>query len=117
MLPRRHRLTRQADFARVFASARPQHQRFLSLRAASNDLEVSRFGVVCGKRVGGAVVRNRAKRRLRAALQQLTASVPPGWDILVVIQPPAANAAMGDFLDALKDLLRRYKLLEAQAER
>jgi ribonuclease P protein component len=44
---------------------------------------------------------------MRAALRLLLASLPSGWDILVVIRPPGAKATVADFVNALEDLLRR----------
>ena len=116
MLSRQNRLTRQADFDRVFAAGKAVHHELVSLRAAAGD-SVPRVGIICGKRVGGAVVRNRARRRLRAAVRSLLPDIPPAWDILLVIRPPAAHATVGQFVYALKDLLRRRGLLaEAREE-
>ena len=42
----------------------------------------ARVGLVVGRRVGGAVVRNRVKRRLRAALVEV--GLPPGRDYVVI---------------------------------
>ena len=111
MLPRPNRLTRKSDFDRVFAAAPALHHQLCSLRAAPNQLELLRAGIICGKRVGGAVERNRARRRMREALRLLLASLPPAWDILVVIRPPGAKATVADFVNALEDLLRRRGLV------
>jgi|SRR5579862_4030672 len=117
MLARPNRLTRKADFDRVFSAGAAVHHRILTLRAAANELDHARFGIICGKRVGGAVARNQAKRRLRAAARSLMASVPPAWDILLVIRPPGANATVAEFVYALEDLLRRRELIaEAREE-
>jgi ribonuclease P protein component len=91
----------------VFAAGGAAHHQLCSLRAAPNELLLSRAGIICGKRVGGAVERNRTRRRMRAALRLLLASLPSGWDILVVIRPPGAKATVADFVNALEDLLRR----------
>ncbi len=83
----------------------------MSLRAAPSALDEPRIGIICGKRVGGAVVRNRAKRRLRAVARSLLPKLPPGWDILLVIRPPGATATAAEFFYALEELLRRRGLL------
>lgn len=49
---------------------------------------MSRSTVVAGKSVGGAVARNRAKRRLRHAM--LTTEAPAGFDLVVVATGPEA---------------------------
>jgi ribonuclease P protein component len=50
-------------------------------------------GFVVGKPVGGAVVRNRTKRRLRALMRPLLPQVLPGARVVVRANPPAAAAA------------------------
>jgi ribonuclease P protein component len=101
----------------VFAAGSAAHHEIVSLRAASNELDRVRVGIVCGKRVGGAVVRNRARRRLRAAARSLLASIEPAWDILLVIRPPGARATVAEFIYALEELLRRRSLLAKAQER
>lgn len=89
------------------------HHELCTLRAVPNDLALVRAGIVCGKKIGGAVMRNRTKRRMRAAVRQRLASVPLGWDIVILIRPAGAQASVGQFVFALNDLLRR-RGLEAQ---
>lgn len=75
-----------------------------------NDLDYSRFAVSAGRGLGGAVWRNRAKRRLRAALDELAPSIPPGWDILLLARESTASAAWPDLLQGLAGALRRAGL-------
>lgn len=58
----------------------------------------SRFGFVVSKQVGGAVVRNLVKRRLRALAQAQLLENPTGWDV-VVRALPAAGVATFDELE------------------
>lgn len=51
-----------------------------------------RVGFVVSKAVGGAVVRNRVKRRLRAQMTALVGSVPSGTDVVVRAQPGSSTA-------------------------
>ncbi|HUZ78574.1 MAG TPA: ribonuclease P protein component [Chloroflexota bacterium] len=111
MLSKPNRLTNKRDFDRVFAAERATYHPLCTLRAARNELSVSRFGIVCGKRVGGAVVRNRVRRRLRHQVRRLLVDTAPGWDILLVGQPKAAQAASAELYDALKEVLRRRGVL------
>jgi ribonuclease P protein component len=110
VLPKPHRLTRKTDFDRVFLADRGLHHHLLSLRAAPNGLDRVRVGIICGKQVGGAVVRNRARRRLREAARSLLSGLPPGLDILLVIRPSGASATVAEFVYALEELLRRRGL-------
>ena len=86
----------------------------LTLRALPNALSNSRFGFLVSKRVGGAVVRNRAKRRLREIVRR--ESVIPGWDMVLIARPRMAQASFAEVESAVRDLLRRGRLLEGAAK-
>jgi len=70
-----------------------------------------RVGFVVSKAVGGAVVRNRTKRILRALMSQRVSGIPLGTDVVVRAKSPAAGArtaVLGDDLDRLLgSVLRR----------
>ncbi|MEO0429587.1 MAG: ribonuclease P protein component [Pseudomonadota bacterium] len=77
---------------------------------ASEDMSASvpfRVGYTCSKKVGNAVARNRAKRRLRAAALELLPSLArPGWDYVLIGRAGATadrsfEALVGDLRDAL----------------
>lgn len=92
---------RSADFDAVYRDgARRAAAHFLVL-ARPNGLNRPRLGISVKSALGGAVVRNRIRRRIRALLQRLRP--PAGWDI--VIQPRTSEVARGDFA-ALEDELR-----------
>jgi ribonuclease P protein component len=61
----RHRLRRRADFQRVYDQGRKLHGRLMTLVILLNDWPLSRLGVAATRKLGDAVQRNRAKRRLR----------------------------------------------------
>jgi ribonuclease P protein component len=63
-----------------------------------------RVTVIAGKGVGGAVQRNRAKRRIRAALQELADRVQPGFDVVVVARKPVVEADYSALQAALEHL-------------
>ncbi len=62
-----------------------------------------RFGFTITKKIGNAVTRNRIRRRLRAALQQLAAGANPVADYVIVARPAAAEQ---NFAALLADLRR-----------
>ena len=125
MRHRRPRLTRSADFDRVYRRGRSAATRSLVLYAfpAQRDAEPAadaepdvRLGVSVGRRVGGAVERNRVKRVLREAFWTLDEQLPEGHDFVIVARAGAAEAADQAGLDGIREelaeLLRR---LEAPA--
>lgn len=84
-------------------------------RIRPNGAGVTRFGFAVSKVVGGAVVRNRVKRRLREAA--MTLDVAPGIDIVVGARKPAADATYAMLRDALTRALAAAGVLAAPAER
>ena len=62
-----------------------------------------RVGFTCSKKIGNAVARNRAKRRLRAlAAEIMPLGGRPGWDYVLVGRPDATVSR--DFADLCRDL-------------
>jgi len=66
-----------------------------------------RVGFVVSKAVGGAVVRNRTKRRLRALVADRLPGIPTGLDLVVRANPPAAGATYRELAGALDPLLHK----------
>lgn len=87
------RLTSSADIREVFAARTTAGRDHVVVhaRARADGDQVSRIAVVAGRRVGGAVVRNRAKRRLRACLPEV--AVPRGVDLVVTAKVGADEVA------------------------
>ncbi|WP_407692421.1 ribonuclease P protein component [Rhabdonatronobacter sediminivivens] len=77
------------DFLRTAAGMRqPRKGLMLQARARDAEPDLIRVGFTCTRKVGNAVTRNRAKRRLRAAAQQvLRAHGRPGWDYVLIGRP------------------------------
>lgn len=106
---REQRLTRKKDFEAVYQRGKSRSNRLLVLRTAPNDVGVNRYGFAVGKRVGGAVVRNRLKRRLREGAR-LT-PVKQGWDIVFIARQDAVDADYHTLKRAVEELLGRAQLL------
>jgi ribonuclease P protein component len=107
---KRRRLSRSAEFDRVYRHGRSAASRHLVVyafpRAAdaatpAADNEGSRLGVSVGRRVGGAVVRNRVKRLLREAFWSLPV-VPSDHDYVIVARSDARALAERDGLEGLR---------------
>lgn len=77
------------------------------LIAHPNSLERSRYGIAAGRSVGKAVFRNRAKRRIRSALQPLIETIYPGWDVIILARHPILEANYSHLQVALLNLLKR----------
>ena len=88
--------------------ARPVHHRLLTLRSRPNGLDHCRVGFAVGRPVGGAVVRNRVKRRLREIVRALP--IASGHDIVIAARPPSRGASFGELRQAVAGCLRRAGL-------
>lgn len=106
MLARAYRLRTKQDFDRVFRSGTSRKTRIFRLSLAKNTLEHSRFGIVIpNKVIKGAVERNRKKRQIRAAIQELLVSLPQNCDIVVFAQPGLVDATYTDIVQELSNAL------------
>lgn len=97
-------LQHRADFLKAASARRQGAGSFmLQARARGDDLG-PRVGYTASKKIGNAVARNRAKRRLRAAVHELRVLAQPGWDYVLVARPQATIAR--PFADLVADLKR-----------
>ena len=90
-LPAERKLRRRSEFQRVFDSGRKSHGRFFTIIAAPAPSSATRLGIVASRKLGGAVVRNRAKRLIRETFR--TAKHPARPLDLVVIPKNALLTA------------------------
>jgi ribonuclease P protein component len=70
----------------------------------------TRIGFSVSRRVGGAVVRNRVKRRLREIVRKRLSHVAPGWDIVITARASAAEAEYGALEEDLREIFSRVRL-------
>jgi ribonuclease P protein component len=110
--PRLVMLTRPADFTALQRDGTSRASALVSIRARRTDLPVARFGISTSKRIGGAVVRNRVRRRIREILRADAARLRPGWDVLIVARPPSALADHGALASSVDGLLVRSGVLD-----
>ena len=110
-MKRRYRLRRPGQFQRVRREGRTLSNSLLLVNVAPNRRRSTRCGFVVGKRIGKAVQRNRARRRVREAVRLLWQSILPGMDIVFVVRTPqVAEVPFDELQAAVEQLLRRARI-------
>jgi ribonuclease P protein component len=104
------RLRSRAEFTAVQTGGRRTTGRYLTLLGRPNSLGRDRLGIIASKRVGGAVDRNRAKRRVRELFRRddTRAAGLAYFDFVVIVRPELVRAPFpaiaADFQVALKKM-------------
>ena len=106
-MKRSNRLSRSRDFDAVYRQGRSSATRYLVLYWFRRDDDAGdpRLGIAVPKKLGGAVVRNRMKRRLREAWRKILPEVPPANDYVLVVRPGLAETAESRGFDWLGERL------------
>ncbi len=93
-------------FRRLYAKGDCAVGGFLVLYCRRNGTDRSRLGITSGTKLGHAVVRNRARRRLRETYRLNEHLLKPGYDVVLVARRGAID---GDFAELQRSFLRQCK--------
>ncbi|MBI5190520.1 MAG: ribonuclease P protein component [Nitrospirae bacterium] len=100
------RITRRSDYVRVHKLGRKHVGRFLLLFHLAGGTSGLRVGITVSSKVGGAVVRNRAKRRIREAVRAELGDVGEGGQTVLCVSGEVALVALGRIRDASFDEIK-----------
>lgn len=115
--PKSNKLLRHADFERVYKQGRRHfaaHITVFYLARMEQEPEGPRIGFTVGKALGGAVQRNRIKRRLREAVR--LHGFPTNVGVDVVINPKRSVLTM-DFSDLQSEMAKAFEVITRSAAR
>jgi ribonuclease P protein component len=94
---------RRGEFDAVYRTGKRRSSSHFTVFFRANQLPQSRFGFSIKKALGGAVVRNRIRRRVREIVRCHLMEIPAGWDIVI---HPKSKVAKAPFAPVTADLLR-----------
>ena len=105
------RIRRRADFQHVYEQGARVHGRYSTLFILPNRLDVGRLGIAATKKLGGAVIRNRAKRLIREVFRHN--KIAPGYDVVVIPKRELLYATLtvleADYRTTLERRLRQSR--------
>ncbi len=118
--PRSGRLLRHADFERVYKQGRRHFSTAMTVfylrrqpapesKAPANTVSGLRVGFTVGRALGGAVQRNRMKRRLREAVRLTRSATGPDVDVVI---NPKKSILTADFAVVLNEVRRAFAIIE-----
>ena len=105
--PRGARIVRKADFDAVYRNGKRRSSSHFTVFLKANDLPESRFGFSIKRALGGAVVRNRIRRRVRELVRLHRKEISAGWDFVI---HPKANVQGAEFAALKNDLVRLLRV-------
>ena len=106
------RLRKPNDFYTVRAKGQSWHSKSVVLLTWRRDTEIeepSRFGFVVSKRIGKAVVRNKFKRKMRAAI--MSQDISNGWDVVCIVKSGQPHLKVCKVSDSMVNLLQRANVI------
>ena len=115
-MKRNFRLRKKTDFQRVRRLGRSKAHPLVVLVKLENESGRTRFGVTASRAVGGAVQRNRAKRRIQGILNPIASQVAGGWDLIFIARRPLMNANHAELQHAVFSLLKKSGLFQDPAK-
>jgi ribonuclease P protein component len=102
-LPRSARLRRRSEFTGVFEGGVKRHGQLMSVVVRDSGPGAARIGIAASRKLGGAVERNRAKRRIREVFRRL--AIAPGLDIVVMPRPALLTAPLANVRQEFQQLV------------
>lgn len=112
MLAKKHRLTGEDDYGKVFQQGRSFQDDFLVIRVFNSHLPLSRFGFIVSNKISKkATRRNLIKRRLREAARRILDQIKPGYDVVIMAKPEIRGQDFREMSKMLEELLRQAGLI------
>lgn len=105
------RVRRHVDYKKIYEHGTRIHSRYFTLFTLANEQRLGRLGIAATRKLGGAVVRNKAKRLIREVFRRN--KLAPGFDLVVVPKREMVDASLAaietEFRNTVERSLRRRR--------
>lgn len=119
LFPRSSKLLKHGDFQRVYKKGRRHFSGLLTAfyldaeEESAGPQKCLRVGVTVGRALGGAVERNRIKRRVREAVRRHLSELPFALDLVL---NPKKNVLQAEFSEIEREVARAFQVIRKQME-
>lgn len=103
-------LRRKSDFSAIYNRGKSVGEKYIVLFYKKNNIGYSRKAFLSSKKVGKAVVRNRARRLMKESVRQLEGSFPEGYDYIFIARNTIVNLKCADVKKSIETALKRTGL-------
>ena len=109
-------LKQNHEFRRLYHKGKSAVSPYFVIYCRKNNREMSRLGITTGVKLGNAVKRNRARRRIRALYRTNEANILPGYDIVVVARTRVIFGNYAELEHSFRKLIKKLDLAAPKEE-
>jgi len=109
-------LTRNHEFKRLYSKGKNAASQYAVVYCRRNGMLVNRLGITVSTKVGGAVVRNRVRRRFKEIYRLFECQLSEGHDIVLVARVKSRYSSYAELDDAIQSLFRKLNLTRSDVQ-
>ena len=109
-------LKQNHEFRRLYHKGKSAVSPYFVIYCRKNNREMSRLGITTGVKLGNAVKRNRARRRIRALYRTNEGMILPGYDIVVVARTRVIFGNYAELEHSFRKLIKKLDLAVEKRE-
>lgn len=98
------------EFSSIIQNGEGLKNKYYNIYIRKNNLNISRFGIAVGKKLGNAVFRNKLKRRMRNILTNQKKEFQKGYDYIIIMKEKTKEATFTELEEKLLELLSKERI-------
>lgn len=110
MLAKKYRINQNKEYNAVFNGGVKVIGRYIIVYILANNLDYNRYGIITSKKIGNAVIRNNAKRKLRHLIRDNLQNVKIGHDVVIVARYTINETDFNSLESDFKIVLRKLRI-------